>query len=250
MLKEVLDLISENPYFIGVHILAITGTIAFLFLSKEKKKEPEYYWAFIILLISSVYELISSISLVNRDLNESIHTFISDTPYKGYNIWVYNILYYQVSMVLLILWINFFIVNKKLIRINIYLTLAYIGAALLLELTKIQEITEFQPVIYFMGYVLSIIASGLFFMDLISSDKNIDINPLRFIPFWFITFNLFQNVLSILADIALDYLAFNNLQLYYFFNYISQFLYILMLISIVVIFINKGLFIEKKANTA
>ena len=101
-----------------------------------------------------------------------------------------------------------------------------------------------------MSYILGIVACGLFFVDLISSEKSLEINPLRFIPFWFITLTLFQQVIVFLAEMSNDYLAFNDITLNFFFIYISMTLYVLMLTAIVVLIINQGLFIEKKAKSA
>lgn len=250
MLIGVFDRILSNPYLIGIHSLAILGIITFSLFPTKLKKQPPYFLALIVLLTVSFYEYFGSFTLVDRDFNESMHYLISEVPYQGWNLWAYNIFRYQISLLFFIKWISLFIENKKLKKILISFLLIFIGVSLFLELTKIQEITGFQPIIYFMGYVLSITACCLFFVDLVSSERYLDINPLRFIPFWFITCYLFQNVLLMLAEMAGEYLSLNNLSLYFFFNYISRVLYFLMLFSIVVIFINQGLFIEKKAKTA
>ena len=250
MLIGVFDRILSNPYLIGIHSLAILGIITFSLFPTKLKKQPPYFLALIVLLTVSFYEFFGSFTLVDREFNESMHHIISEVPYQGWNLWAYNIFRYQISLLFFIRWISLFIENKKLKKILISLLLIFIGVSLFLELTKIQEITGFQPIIYFMGYVLSITACCLFFVDLVSSERYLDINPLRFIPFWFITCYLFQNVLLMLAEMAGEYLSLNNLSLYFFFNYISRVLYFFMLFSIVVIFINQGLFIEKKAKTA
>lgn len=250
MLQGVLNRILSNPYLISVHLLALIGTIIFIFLPKDLKKQPKFFWAVFILFNISFYELFGSYTLVNRDFNESMHHLISNVPYQGWNLWAYNIFRYQISLLFFISWISLFIENKKLKKILISLLLIFIGVSLFLELTKIQEITGFQPIIYFMGYVLSITACCLFFVDLVSSERYLDINPLRFIPFWFITCYLFQNVLLMLAEIAGEYLSFNNLSLYFFFKYISMILYFFMLALIVSFFLKRSLLIEKKVKTA
>lgn len=250
MVIEIFDYIFSNPYLIGIHSLNIIGIITFLFIPKDLKKRPVFFIAFLILLTVSFYEFFGTYTIVDRGFNESMHHLISNVPYKGWNLWAFNIFRFQISLILIIGWTCLFIENQKFYKVLIYLLMIFIGSSIFLELTKIQEITGFQPIIYFMGYVLGITACCLFFLDLISSNKYLLINPLRFIPFWFITFNLFQNVILFLADIASEYLVFKNVQIYHLFNYISQVLYLLMLFSIVVIFINQGLFIEKKAKTA
>lgn len=250
MLIGVFDRILSNPYLIGIHSLAILGIITFSLFPTKLKKQSPYFLALIVLLTVSFYEFFGSFTLVDRDFNESMHHIISEVPYQGWNLWAFNIFRYQISLIFINSWISLFICNQQLKKILIYLILVFIGGSLFLELTKIQEITRHQPIIYFMGYVLGITACCLLFIDLIRSDEYLAKSPLRFIPFWFVTFYLFQNVLLILAEMAGEYLSFNNLSLYFFFNYISRILYFLMLFSIVVIFINQGLFIEKKEKTA
>lgn len=250
MLEELFFRIFGKAYTSSIFFLGLLGMIFFLLLPIEKRKNPKYYLAFIIVILVPFYEFLGAFFIVNTALNKKIHELFSNTDFLGYNIWVHNIFYFQISKIILILWINQFIENFKFRKINIILSVIFIFTAQVLTMTKIQNITEFQPMIYFMSFVLGIVASGLFFVDLISSDRYLEINPLRFIPFWFITFNLFQQVIVFLAEMSNDYLAFNNIPLYFFFNYISQILYVLMLISIVIIFINRGLFIEKKAKTA
>ncbi|WP_268033234.1 hypothetical protein [Algoriphagus sp. PAP.12] len=188
--------------------------------------------------------------VVNKELNKKIHELISDSDFMGHNTWLYNVFNYQLSKIPLILWVNCFLSNIKIRKINLSLLGIFIFAAQVLTLSKIQEISGFQPLNYLMSHILGIIACGLFFVDLISSEKSLEINPLRFIPFWFITLTLFQQVIVFLAEMSNDYLAFNEVTLYFFFNYISMILYVLMFATIVVLFINQGLFIEKKVKTA
>ena len=105
---------------------------------------------------------------------------------------------------------------------------------------KIEPLHDFQTTIYFMGNTLLILASGLYFLDLISNPKFLDINPLRNWDFWAITLILFQSAVVFLADIAYPYLAMNNEDLYYLFNWVSQVLYIL-LILIMALSISSGI---------
>ncbi len=240
----------NKPYFQGLFILAILGLYFYLRNSTVNKKNPRFYLALSFLVVVVFYEFLAAYFLAFKKYNQFFHELISDVPFKGYNIWVFNIFNYLISKILLVSWINHFITNPKLKKSISFLLIGFITSSLIIFLTKYEEISYFLTIIPFLGYVLSIIASGLFFVDLITSGSYLPINPIRFIPFWIITFNLFQNVILLLADIASDYLAFNKIQLYNLFNYISQTLYILMLISIVVIFLNKGLFIEKKVETA
>ncbi len=250
MLIGVFDRILSNPYLIGIHSLAFLGIITFSLFPAKLKKQPPYFLAIIVLLTISFYEFFGPYTLVDRDFNESMHHLISNVPYQGWNLWAYNIFRYQISLIFINSWISLFICNQQFKKILISLLLIFIGVSLFLELTKIQEITGFQPIIYFMGYVLSITACCLFFVDLVSSERYLDINPLRFIPFWFINCYLFQNVLLMLAEMAGEYLSFNNLTLYFFFKYISMIQYFFMLTLIVSIFLKRSLFIEKKAKAA
>lgn len=240
----------NKPYFNGLLILSILGLFFFLRNPSGNKKNSRFYIAFSFLILVVFYEFASVYLLVDKKLNQFFHELITDVPFKGYNVWVFNIFNYLISKILLVIWINLFITNPKLKKSISFLLVGFIISSLIIIFSRYEEISYFFTVIPFLGYVLSIIASGLFFVDLITSDSYLSINPMRFIPFWLITFNLFQNAILLLADLAADYLAFNNTKLYYLFNYISQTLYILMLISIVVIFMNKGLFIEKKVKTA
>jgi hypothetical protein len=94
-----------------------------------------------------------------------------------------------------------------------------------------------------------IIASGLFFIDLITEEYYLNINPLVYLPFWYITLIMFHSVILFMADVANEYLVLENTQVYYFFNLVSRVLYVLLLAVFTYLIVIGKNFISKTAKS-
>ena len=230
------ELIINNYYLIAIIILGLAGIILFAFLPSGKKKIPHFYLPCSILVLVVFYELLATYMVANRVFHEKIHYLLTSDTFKGWNTWVFNVFNYQLSKILFLLLIRENLNNKTRKTWVLYLIGILIIGSLGLTFSEIEKIHEPQPVIYFLGNIFLIIASGLFFIDLISEDYFLSFNPVEFLPFWYITLILFQSVLTLLSDVAFEYLAFNQVEIYYLFNYTSMILYFLMSIAFIMLF--------------
>ncbi|NVJ86549.1 MAG: hypothetical protein HWE15_09615 [Algoriphagus sp.] len=229
MVNDFLSRIEGNYYGYLVYLFGVLAVIFFSLLSREKKKKPEFLIPFLIVVVVFFYEFMGAFLMVNKSFNEKIHQLISNEPFQGWNLWVYNIFNYQVSkfLFLLLLWFNIHSKRKK--NAVLFLMIIFSSYCLFLYVSPNSEITNFQPLLYFLGNGLIIIASGLFFIDLVAEDYFVSINPLTYWPFWYMTLILFQMVIVFLGDVAFEYLAFENVPVYKFFNTVSMVLYLLIL---------------------
>lgn len=231
------------PYFILINLLGILVLIAFLALPKEKKKKPEFLLAFVFVILLTFYENFAYYLIVDKKLNEFFHGLITDTPFQGWNLWVFNLFNDQLSKILLLMVILVNVYGKTR-RLALKITiLLFCLSCLFLQLLGIEPLYSFQTIIYLIGNSALIVACGLYFVDLLSHEKHLDTNPLKSWSFWSITLILFESTVVFLADIAYSYLAFNNVELYNFFNLISQVLYVL-LIMVMVFTIVSEIFLE------
>lgn len=240
--------ILNNPYFILINVLGILVLIAFLALSKKKKKKPEFLLPFLFVITVAFYENFSSYLLVDKKLNEFFHGLITETPFQGWNIWVFNLFNYQISKVLLLLYVLVNVYGKtrrKALKITILL---FCLLCFFLQCFGILPLYSFQTMIYLMGNSALILACGFYFVDLISHEKHLDTNPLKDWNFWGITLILFQSSVIFLADIAYSYLALHNVELYNFFNLVSKVLYILLILVLVFTIVSEIFFEFFKAK--
>lgn len=222
--------------------------IAFLALSKEKKKKPEFLLPFVFVILVVFYENFSSYLLLDKKLNEFFHGLITETPFQGWNLWAFNLFNDQLSKFLLLLIVLVNVYGKTRRRVLKITILLFLLCCFFLQLMGIEPLYSFQTTIYFAGNSALIVACGLYFIDLISHEKHLDTNPLKSWSFWSITLILFENSVVFLADMAYSYLAFNNLELYYFFNLVSQVLYVLLIVVLVFTIVSEIFFEFFKAK--
>lgn len=223
----------NRPYIILITLLGILVLIAFLALPKEKKKKPEFLLPFVFVILVAFYENFSSYLLVDKKLNEFFHGLITDTPFQGWNLWAFNLFNFQLSKVILLMFVLVNVYGKtrgRAIKITILLFCLF---CFFLQLLGIEPLYNFQTIIYLLGNSALILACGLYFIDLISHEKHLDTNPLKDSSFWSATLILFQSAVVFLADIAYSYLVFNNVKLFEFFNLVSQVLYVLLIVVMV-----------------
>ena len=214
--------------------------ILFFFLPNRKKTKPRHLLPFLFVELVTFYENFSAYLLRNKELNQYLHELISDETFQGWNLWSYNLFNFQISKGLLLVYVWKQVQTPSRKKLVMLFLVGFILTCIVLMVLKIEPLHDFQTTIYFMGNTLLILASGLYFLDLISNPKFLGINPLRNWDFWAITLILFQSAVVFLADIAYPYLAMNNEDLYYLFNWVSQVLYIL-LILIMALSISSGI---------
>lgn len=240
--------IIEDPYFILVSIFGILALLIFLALPKEKKKQLEFLLTFSFITLVAFYENFSSYLLVDKSLNSFFHSIISDTPFQGWNLWAYNLFNYQISKVVLLMLILGFIYDSRKRRILSVILSIFIIACITVQVLGIEPLYNFQTSIYFLGNSSLIIASGFYFIDLITHEKHLSINPLKDWKFWISTLILFQTSMTFLVDVGFEYIALNHTELYIIFNILSKILYIIILL-IMTLFLVSGV-LWKKPKTS
>jgi hypothetical protein len=154
--------------------------------------------------------------------------------------------YFHVSKVLFLLIIHNQ-VKRKAFRKTIHgLWISLLAISGGLQWSGIEPLHGIQTIIYFSGNSFLIIASGLFFIDLVTSDYYLDYNPLELWSFWFNTLTLFQVSLAFLSEASYEYLALHNEYLLDSLSGIAQFLYISILASIMLKLASEALNFSKK----
>jgi len=230
MLKDFLARIGDNYYIYAVIICGVLAIVFYGFLNPEKKRSPYFLLPFLIVFLVLFYEVLATLMLIYKSINQKIHYLMTDDTFQGWNIWVFNIFNYQVSKLLLFGLIGINLRKSLSQKIIVSLGVIFLAYCIYTYFSEATPIYDFQPVLYFFGNTILIVASGLFFVDLVSEDYYININPLRYWPFWYITLILFQSVTLFLADVAFEYLVFENENVYFLFNYVSMILYIILLV--------------------
>lgn len=237
MIQEFFSRLNNTVYNQILFALGIAVILSFFLLPTQKKRRPDLYFLFLFVVLVYFYENFAIYMLVDKKSNAFFHSLISDTPFQGWNIWVMNLFNYQFSKLLLLLYLHQLIfapVKRKIVLGTIYFFTAF---CLILQVLGWYPLYNFQPPIYFLGNTVLILGCGLYFIDLITDEKHLEKDLIKNWDFWIVTFILFQSALSFLADIAYDYLVFNDLELYFFFNYISMILYLLLILTIGLYFI-------------
>lgn len=229
MFGKFIEQILNNPYLLSIGILGILGLVSFLALPAQKKKQVQFLLIFLIVILVAFYENFGAYLLMNKALNRTFHELITDVPFQGWNLWVFNIFNYQLSKILFLLLLLLNIRTLKLRRACLFICVLFVLSCIALQVFGIEPIYEDQPIIYLMGNSFLIICSGLFFIELVSNDYYLDLNPLSLWEFWYITLILFQSAILFMADASFSYLSAENETIYFFFNTISMVIYLLII---------------------
>jgi hypothetical protein len=239
VLQEFLSRLNNNLYSPFLFVLGIAVILTFFFLPKEKKRRQDLFLLFLFVVLVYFYENLAIYMLVDKKSNAFFHSLISDTPFKGWNIWVMNLFNYQISKLLLLVYLLQLIYSPAKRKIVLGIIYSFAAMCLALQVFGWYPLYNFQPPIYFLGNTALILGCGLYFIDLITEERHLEKDLVKNWNFWIVTLILFQSALSFLADIANDYLVFNDLDLYFFFNYISMILYLLLILTIGLYFITE-----------
>lgn len=248
MFTRFLSVIFESPYLLSIIIIGVFGVFFFMALPHSKKRKPENYLPFLLLTLVPFYENLGAYLNLDKAFNQRIHEWTFNGPFKGWNLWVFNLFNFQISKVIFLFIVLHQIKRKSFRWIIQGLWISFVAICIGLQWSGTEPLHDFQPIIYFLGNSILIIACGLFFIDLITSDFYLELNPLKMWSFWFITLTLFQSSFAFLYDVSYEYLASKNKHLFYSIAYISQFFYVAMMAGILIKFAEEILNFSRKKN--
>lgn len=180
-------------------IFAISGLIGYSILSKESKNKESLILSIGILILVALYEytatLLSASSLVNN--------------------WVYNIFNGHFAAILFLLLIKSFLkkkIHRKLVNLFIGLFLLF---SLILHLSGFVHYNDSGEYISFLNTIFVVVSCGLYFLELITLDELLTVNPLKEFSFWASTLILFYFSSSFMIYISMKYLYTNHLDIFY-----------------------------------
>lgn len=185
-------------YRVLIGFFAFSGLIYFLYKSKIEKKRR-------------INQLILS-ALLLVFFYENLGLYLSSK--KLVNHWVYNIFFFHLAT-----WIHLFILNEFIVRP--LLKKIIVGLALSLFLfSGIPYGLGFFPYNELLNYLallsssFMIIACSFFFIEFLSNDAYLSINPLKFSGFWISTALLFFYSVNFILFSSLTYIINNYLEIF------------------------------------
>lgn len=192
-------------FTISANILLLVGVIIFIKLPKGKRINTQYWFPFLILTFTVIYENFGSYTNYNYDLKRVVNAYLGNTEYPQFNLWLYNVTRRQIGVILYLLLIKTWLrpAHKKYINWMIF---GFIGIASILQISGIEPLYYNQPIIFAIGVNLILIGSGLYFIGMITNDQYLASNPLRLISFWQMTIIMFTFSLNYISAVALLYL--------------------------------------------
>jgi|GEM_PF-2373147 len=180
-------------------VFAIAGLIGYSLLSKESKKKESLNLSIGILVLVPLYEiaatLLSSLSIVNN--------------------WVYNVFSGHFTAILFMLLIRS-VLKKKSHRelVNLFIGL-FLIISLILHLSGFVHYNDSGEYIAFLNTIFVLFSCGLYFLEFITMDEFLAVNPLREFSFWASTGTLFYFSSSFMIYISMKYLYTNHLGIYF-----------------------------------
>ena len=186
-------------YIIIIVFLFIAGGISFFALPQEEKKKQINRLLFAALILVFFYETLATVLATNKIIN----------------LWVYLVFFNHFATWINLLILREFIFNPLIRRVIIGLMIALFilsGLPYLTGFIPFNDTAEYSSLVSASFVILS---CGMFFYELLSSDKYLLINPLRFSGFWIATLMLFFYSGSFMIFISYGYLINNYLDIYY-----------------------------------
>lgn len=179
-----------NYYLISIDLMFLVGSITFFLLDRQDREKPLYRLLWIALSLVFVYENIAFYLAAK----------------KTFNAWVYNIFFRHFAT-----WVNLLIIRafaltagfKKAIHGFMISLLLFSGIPYLFGFIPFNDAGEYTSLL---SGSFIIIACGLFFYELLSHDRYLETDPLRFPGFWICTFLLFFYSASFMILISYAYL--------------------------------------------
>lgn len=198
---------SYDWYIFSIEALASMGIFFFFSLKPSQRGNPSFFLPFIVIMLIFSYEHLGFLTAIYRSSN----SFIYDWFYPGhsrdlYNIWLYNFFEIQLSSVIILVHIRNLITGKKLKQMVLWITLSVTALTAGLMLLGFVLLIESEPLMFFLFYGSIIIASGLFFWDLLTNDELLDLDPIRSVAFWQATFIFFYFTSIFLVQISFNFL--------------------------------------------
>ncbi|SEG28208.1 hypothetical protein [Algoriphagus boritolerans] len=221
----------NNWYFYILSGIFILAVILFFFLEKNKRKKPEYYLSFSLILLSVFYEYLAAATVQFIEINKWLYGIFNYPQENNYNLWVYNFFGYHITSLLFLALIYHYLFSPLKKNIIKGLSLFFIFSYVIFQALGIESLFEQQTYSIFVGYSAVIIACGLYFMELISHPGYLEINPLKAFSFWQVTVILFNKSLKFLLEISFNYIISVSMNLMSSLYLISKITWILVLCS-------------------
>lgn len=195
-----------------VNLLLIVGIIYFVRLKKEERTNIYFWLPFLILTLTVGYENFAGYLVYNFELNKRVNEFLGNEENPRYTVWFYNFANKYIATILYLFLIKTWLDPSKKKFIN-WMLLLYFFVILFLSVIRIEPIYLNQPIIFALGANLMLVGSGLYFIGLITNEKYLEVNPLRLLSFWQMTFILFTYSLTYISSNSVAYLYSVNKQL-------------------------------------
>lgn len=188
-----------NIYLLLLFGLAIVGIVGFSLLSKEQKRKKVLQLSLSIVILVAFYE--------------NLGGFIGSQ--KIVTNWVFNLFNSHIAAILFLLLIRTFLkvkIHKKIVTVLIVL---FLLISLFLHLIGISHYNDEGEYISFFNSVLVLCSCGLYFLELITLDEFLEINPLKQFSFWASTVILFYFSSSFIIYISYKHLYTNHIDIFY-----------------------------------
>jgi len=194
-----------NFFTIPIDLLLIIGIIFFSKLPKEKRVDIHYWLPFFILVFTVFSENLGAYTNFNFEFKKAVNSYLGNDEYPQFNLWLFNFTKRQAGTILYLLLIKSWLEpsKKKYINWMIYIFLAIAG---ILQFSGIEPLYFNQPIIFAFGANMILTGSGLYFVGMITLEKYLEINLLRLLSFWQMTFIMFTFTLTYISSVALLYL--------------------------------------------
>lgn len=178
---------------------ASASLFGYSLLSKEQRKNEIIKLSLGILVVVACYEMIASFLASQKIVNN----------------WVYNLFSLHLAAVLFSLLIRSFLKRKSHKKMVNILIVLFLLISLVLHLIGFVHYNDTGEYISFLNTVLILFSCGLYFIELITLDEFLDINPLKEFSFWASTAILFYFSSSFMVYISYKYLFTNHLDIFY-----------------------------------
>ncbi len=194
-----------NWYTVSIDLLLLIGIVYFFKLPKEKRSHKGYWVPLTILAFTVFYENMGSFTLSHNEFNSSVNSFLGNTGNPEYNVWLKNITFGYLGLILYLALIRQWIVpSRKKILTAFILTFSILSP--IIWWLEIEPFYLSQSVVFALGANLILVGCGLYFIGLITDKKYLESNPIRLLSFWQTTFILFTYSLTYINSVSLVYI--------------------------------------------
>lgn len=192
-------------YLLVLDVFLILGVYFFFRLPKEMRANSNYWLPFLILCFIFLYNNFAGYTNYNFEFKKAVNAYLGNTEFPKFNLWLYNITRRQIQVVLYLFLVKSWLEPSKRKYIN-WMIYAFIFLALLLQISGFELMYLQQPIIYSIGANMILIACGLYFIGMITTDNYLNSNPIRLVSFWATTLLLFDYSITYIYTVSLFYL--------------------------------------------